>query len=67
MKNYILQCSLFSFPIAAEGLWEGEGRKVLWPSSVVPLTPTAFDCSTIMGLFGSSSRRPGSHPQSSMC
>lgn len=50
--------------VGAEGLQDGEGWEgtVAEPSCAPPI-PGVFDGSSIMGLFGSSSRRPGRHPQ----
>lgn len=82
MKSHILQCFLLSFPVATVGIGSSQkelgrdrsrglmgGRR--WEGAVAglsfaPPAPGAFDGSTIMGLTGCSSRRPG-RIHSSMC
>lgn len=78
-SQFLQCCLFFPFPlpprmlavaegnlggVGAEGLQEGGGwESTLAELSHAPPTPGAFDGSTVMGLFGSSSRGPGRHPQ----
>lgn len=79
MKSHIVQCFLLSFPVATVGIGSSQkelgrdrsrgfigGRG--WDGAVAvlsfaPPAPGVFDGSTIMGLTGCSSRRPGRRPQ----